>query len=59
MDYLDENTNKKEKYEGDFINNQRSGTGKYWYYDGDYYFGQWYNNMRSGKGKLINNEDGI
>ena len=49
----------EEKYEGDFLNGYRTGTGSYVYNDGDKYTGEWKRNKRHGKGKLFNYEEKI
>ena len=40
-------------YEGDFVTNQRHGTGKYVWNVGDWYEGDWANSQKSGFGKLF------
>ena len=38
------------KYEGDWINDEIEGNGKYYWEDGEYYIGQFKNGLRNGKG---------
>ena len=40
-----------DKYEGDFVNDVRSGDGKYIWANGDTYEGEFYNNLMHGWGK--------
>jgi hypothetical protein len=40
-------------YKGEFVNNQKSGKGKYIWNNGAVYLGEWSNDNMSGKGKLI------
>ena len=42
---------KKEKYEGEYVNDKFEGKGKYIYDNGEYYIGEWKNGLRNGKGK--------
>jgi len=39
-------------YEGDFINGEIEGNGKYIFENGNYYIGQFKNDLRNGKGIL-------
>ena len=48
-----------DRYEGDWVNGQRTGQGKYFYNDGGgIYTGEWKNNNRHGEGTMIWN-DGV
>ena len=48
-----------DRYEGDWVNGQRTGQGKYFYSDGGgVYTGEWKNNNRHGEGTMIWN-DGV
>ena len=48
-------TYKKEKYEGEYVNDKFEGNGKYTYGNGEYYVGEWKNGLRNGKGKFYKN----
>ena len=39
-------------YEGDFVNDNYEGNGKYIWKDGEYYIGQWKNGLSHGKGTV-------
>ena len=39
-------------YEGDYINDNFEGNGKYIWEDGSHYIGQWKDDLRNGKGTL-------
>ena len=41
------------KYDGDFINDEYEGNGKYIYESGNYYIGQWLNGKKHEKGNRI------
>lgn len=41
-----------EKYEGNYVENKKSGQGKYYFSDGSVYDGNWENDIMQGKGKL-------
>jgi len=43
--------NKNETYDGDWVNGERAGTGKYTSADGDTYDGKWKNDKKNGQGK--------
>ena len=45
------------KYEGDFVNGNYEGNGKYYNENGEYYIGQFKNSIRQGKG-VIYTKDG-
>ena len=51
--------NNNEIYDGDIINDQFEGKGKYVYSNGEYYVGQFKNNLRHGKGVLYYNDNKI
>ena len=42
------------KYDGDFVEDEFEGKGKYIYENGKYYEGQWSNSLRHGEGILYN-----
>lgn len=46
------------KYEGDWVEDQRCGQGKYFYINADVYEGEWFNNVRHGHGSYTYAETG-
>ena len=46
-------------YEGDFINGEKEGYGRFNYMDGPYYIGQWVKNKKHGKGIIYSEEEKI
>ena len=43
---------------GSWVEDQRSGTGKYSYINGDYYDGEWQNHVRHGQGTYVYTDTG-
>jgi antitoxin component YwqK of YwqJK toxin-antitoxin module len=52
-------SNGKIQYEGDYVNGNREGKGKYIWEDGQYFIGQWKNDLRNGKGILYYSNEKI
>jgi hypothetical protein len=42
-------------YQGDYLNDQRSGRGTYYWLNGDVYSGDWFENQRTGFGSFYYN----
>ena len=40
------------KYDGEFVDDEFEGNGKYYYENGEYYVGNWYKGSKGGKGKM-------
>jgi len=51
--YLKKFQDKDEKYEGEFLNGKRSGSGCYSYWNGDRYEGSWLEDSKTGLGSYI------
>lgn len=43
----------KERFEGEYLQDKKNGSGKYWYANGDKYEGEWKNDNKHGYGKLF------
>ena len=46
------NKNKEVKYDGEWSNGKKEGTGKYFDKYGTYYIGQWKNDLKNGLGEV-------
>ena len=51
------NLSNKEKYEGNWVDSQKSGLGDFFYKNGDVYKGNWSQNQKNGSGTLTHKKD--